>query len=297
MKKIIFFLLFLTVSSLAAPVQAQLSSALSVSPVIYNISLSPGKVYRYSLKVKNGLDAPVPVAVELQNLDVSQRDETDSALRSIVPWVTLPDRDMIIDGKSERTIDFTVKVPDRVPLGGYYGMVYLHPFSRTPVADTADIGSKIGILLLGSVGVQELPLNKIELQSPGMTRFFNSSNEVILDFAVKNTALNHFSAKPFLRIRPLFGPSQDIALEEKIIFPGRTRNWSTPVTLSSYPNLWYRADLVVSVGGGQQKKASVPFIAFPLSELFLFIIAALAVTMVMRNRKRFRRFIRVLLKG
>lgn len=279
-------------------VHAQYASALSVSPVIYDITLSPGKTYRYELKIKNSLDAPMPLRIELENLDISQKDETGgSPLRSIVSWVEIADKNMIVEPRSERVVPFSVHVPDKVPLGGYYGMMYLRTLSPIQSGEPSNISSKIGILLMGSIGVQEIPLNKIYLLNPQSSRPVYEGRDISFQFSVKNTALNHFSAKPFLRIRPLWGKTQDFPVDEKIIFPGRIREWKIPVTLSSYPALLYEADLTVSVGGGAQQKARLYFIAFPFMKALLLLAGVLAGGIIIKNRKRIGGAVRILIHG
>lgn len=297
MKKGIFLLLCSSVLFLLPrTVKAQAASSLSVSPVIFDVTLSPGNIQNYELKVKNMLDVPVPIQLSVEDLDISQKDETVAApLRSIASWVTFPETDMILPAKSERTIPFTVTIPGYLPLGGYYGIIYLHPFSRE--SSPQDISSKIGVFILGSIGVQEIPLNKVYLLHPRFSSPIYGGRNAEIQFAVKNTALNHFSAKPFVRITSFFGATQDVPLEEKIIFPGRSRQWAVPITLSSYPAFVYRADLTVSVGNGVQQKTRLYFIAFPFAEALIVIIVSVISGIIIKRRKRIRAVVRILVRG
>jgi hypothetical protein len=239
---------------------------------------------------------PVPLQLSVEDMDLTQKDEiAPTPLKSIASWVHFPEADMILPAGQERTIPFSVTIPGHLPLGGYYGIIYLHPFSRTVAPQ--DISSKIGVFILGSIGVQEIPLNKIYLLNPRFSAPIYEGRETQIQFSVKNTALNHFSAKPFVRITSLFGKTQDVPLEEKIIFPGRTRQWTVPITLSSYPSFLYRADLMVSVGGGIQQKTRLYFIAFPLLKLLILIALVVVGGMIIINRRKIRDALRIMIHG
>jgi len=306
MSKIIsqkYFFITITVFVIALifirPVCAQTpSSILSVSPVIFNISLSPGKKYNHILKVTNNLDVPLPIQLNVEPLETPDDGSPQGkSNNNIASWISFPTSDMIIEAKKQRSIDFQIQVPDRVPFGGYYGMIFLRPILPEMQGLPKEVSAKIGILLMGSLGVQDIPLNKVEIHKYGFDQLFYEKNEVKTDFLVKNTALNHFSAKPHLVIKSLFGSSQTINLEEKFVFPGKSRKWEQTITLSQFPHLFYKATLYVSVGGGIQKIASTYFVAFPFFRLLLFIFVITVGIVIMRRRGKLLKALHVLLKG
>lgn len=293
---IITVMIFIAVITKSAYAQTP-SSILSISPVIFNISLSPGRKYTHTLKITNNLDVPLPLTLTIEPLDTPDDGINQKSNNTIASWITFPVTDMIIEAKKERTVDFQIQVPDRVPLGGYYGMIFLHPSLPHMQGFPQEVSTKIGILLMGSIGVQDVPLNKVEINKFGFDSFVYEKNNIEINFMVKNASLNHFSAKPHLTIKPLFGSPQNVDLEEKFVFPGKSRKWSQTMTLAQFPHLFYKATLNVSVGGGIQKAMVTYFIAFPFFKLILILLVVIMSIGIFKKWGRFKKAVSILLKG
>lgn len=290
--------IFLTINLYSpTPIHAQqkTNSLISISPTIFNIILSPGKKYSYQIKITNNTDAPLPLQKTLEPIITPDDENPQEQLsQNIVPWIKTQTDQMIIEPKQTRNFDFTVQVPSQVPLGGYYGMMYFQPLFPKKQGNT-EIVTKFGVLLLGSVGVQEIPLNKVKITNQKFSSYFYESGNPDLMFTVKNTALNHFSAKPFIKLKPVYGPEKFFEFEEKFVFPGKSRIWKSILPVSQWG--FYEGTLYISVGGGFQKTTNISFAIFPLKKTLLLAFTVIFIIVLIRKKDRFKKALQILFKG
>ncbi|MCX6732602.1 MAG: hypothetical protein NTV98_03625 [Candidatus Roizmanbacteria bacterium] len=229
-KKLVTLTIAIVTLTVFSPVIAQEknSTSLSVHPSIINLSLSPGKTSNTILSITNNGDLPLPVRLRFEPLVL----ENSTPLQSIGSWISVSNSSLLIPAKKEAIVNIKIELPKTIPLGGYYGMLYVEPFYSAGQSKSGSLVlTKMGVLILGSVGVQDVPLNSIELQKPSLSSWVSETSTLNLSFNVKNTALNHISAKPYLRIYPLFGKTEVIELDERLVFPGTERGWKTPFTV------------------------------------------------------------------
>jgi hypothetical protein len=176
-------------------------------------------------------------------------------------------------------------------------MLYVEPMSPNLPTTGSLVLTKMGVLILGSVGVQDVPLNSIELQKPILDSFISETNTVSITFDVKNNALNHISAKPYLIIHPLFGDSETVLLDERLVFPGTRRGWSTPFIVKNATSFYYTADLFVSIGNGLSQKKSFMFFIFPLQQAIILVLCIAIVLSIVRKRKQIKKALEILVRG
>lgn len=294
-KKIVIIIVLLITShySLVTPSYAQ-STSLSIHPSIISLSLSPGKTSITSLSIKNNSAIPLPLRLRFEPLIL---DHNANTVKSIGEWITLSNSSLLIPAKKEVIVDIKITLPKTIPLGGYYGMIYVEQLSPSKNISGSQILTKMGVLILGSIGIQDVPLNSIELQNPRLNTYISEVNMFRISFDVKNTALNHISSKPYLVIHPLFGKIETVQFDERLVFPGTKRMWDTQFTVQNKHALYYSADLFVSIGNGLSQKKSFVFIIFPIQAAIILVLCISVIISFIRKRKQIKSAIEILIKG
>jgi len=294
----IFEILFL-IFNLEALAQTKPNEIIRVSPLIFNISLSPGKTYNYELTLENLIKSPLPVRARLENFTTTDEEggyifETTKP-NPLLSWIKIDQTDMIIPEKSKKTVQIRVEIPQKVPVGGYYGVLFLEPLISQKTNNNALVSAKIGALFLANVGVsgKDTKAQILTFDLP----FFSEEKTLPLLLRVQNNGLNHFSAKPTLYLKPLFGREQKIDIEEKFIFPGKARRWEENIQI---PKKWqgiYRATIRVSTGQGKYLEQTSYLISLPISKgLVILLIISISIFIWRKNRQIIRA-IKILLKG
>lgn len=290
---LISFMLFF--SLLPTPSLAQ-SSSLSIHPSTISLSLSPGKTTNTPLSIVNNGNQPLAVRIRFEQLSTVS-DSSVRTLPSIGNWISLSQSSLLIPAKKEEIITIKIILPKTIPLGGYYGMLYVEQLSPTQTTAKSLILTKMGVLILGSVGVQDIPLNSIELQKPKLNTFISEINTLHLSFDVKNTALNHISAKPYLIIHPFRGKMETVELDERLVFPGTKRGWDSQFTVKNAGQFYYSADLFVSIGNGRSQKKSFSFIIFPVKRAIILVLCIAVGITIVRKRNQIKKAVEIIVRG
>ncbi|MBI1863167.1 hypothetical protein HYS00_03535 [Candidatus Microgenomates bacterium] len=263
----------------------------SVSPVIFNISLSPGKTFTYQIRLKNLLSSPLPMRAEM---DPAVDGEAADGATSIAGWTTISDADMIIPAHGEKTIQLHIQTPTKIPLGGYYGTLFLQPVMPMNAGVNQYVQARAGVVILASVGVPDLSA-RAEVLSVGLAKSSSGSNKRDLTFAVKDQSLYHFSAKPQLVVKPLIGSVRKFDINEKIILPGKTRTWEEAIRWPYHTMNIYDVKLLVSVGNGNQIVAATRYYDIPYPLVAFIVIVTVGLILAYKKRSNLKRALRVLI--
>lgn len=291
-KRIYIFLIFIIFLFPAHATQAQqIKPFIRVSPVIFNIALSPGKTYTYTINVENLLSTPLPLHIDTGQLhDPSEKNEE---VRSLSEWISIENPDMILPAKSNRSFSFQLQTPSQIPFGGYYGVIVLEPL--IPFQKTNEnflIQTKLTIPLLAQIGTPPT-VAQAKITNLNVQNIFDSKKNTLVDFKVKNNSLYHFSAKPIFAIQPLFGSVQKTVGEEKVVLPGNTRVWSQLLPIYGIPGI-YRLRLFVSVGNGNQISEDQWFVTVPLMKTLFIVFSLVTVFFVLWKRNKLKKTFRAL---
>ncbi len=270
-----------------------------VSPAILPIQLSPGKTNIYEVRIDNLTDIPLPVHIQPDRIIPSSDDvavpEDEKNASPLSSWMVVDKEDTIIPARGTHTVSLTIKVPTVVEVGGYYATLTIAPMIQAQTSIPRVI-PRITVIVLASLGV---PDNNAMGDTIGSILSFTSqtiSSEGPIDasFEVKNTALFHFSAKPFITITPLLGSRKAYRMEipEKIILPGKIRSWQIKILENAKPNI-YRLSLAVSVGNGRWTKPYEQTVLIaPLSTFGAWAGIILMLMLVLAVRKNIKRAVK-----
>lgn len=272
-----------------------------ISPVIFNISLSPGKTYTYQATVENLLSVPLPVDLQLHDFQTTDEEGgvafTESRNDPLLSWITLSENTLLLPPRAKRTIRMTVSLPQRIPVGGYYGMLYFAPRLPQYANEQTLISAKVGTLLLANIGVPNSKQKKADIVDFSFTNPYFETEKISFMLRVKNTALQHFTAKPILKVTSLLGNQTSYPLVEKFVFPGKIRRWNEQVTLRTTQPGIYKATMVIATGNGEQVNTEKYFIIFPLMKFILTSIILLLILLVIFKRKQIKKALHILIKG
>jgi hypothetical protein len=267
---------------------------LKISPVIINIDLSPGKTTSQEATIENMSNTPLPLTANLTDFITSGEEGgytfTDSKQNPLLQWISLDQNNFILGPKEKKKIFITIKTPQTIPMGGYYGVLFFEPvLLNTPNAST-QISSKVGMLMLANIGVPDPKARRADILTFTPEQI-SQDGSVPFVLRVKNIALNFFTAKPILTVTPLFSVHPDVKpvyLEEKILFPGKIRRWTQDNTIQNLsPNI-YKAHLVVAAGNGQSETQDKYFIVFPYMPALIIFAAIIIIVFLLMKRKRLK---------
>lgn len=286
---------------------------LKVSPVIVNVSLSPGKTYTHKVTVENLTNAPMPLRVSLNDFITSSEEGgyvfEETADNPLLSWIRLSESEMILNPKEKKVIIMTIQTPKSISLGGYYGVLFFEPVVQTQLPDATRVSSKVGVLMLANIGVPDPNAQKAEILEFS-TPFIDEDGDIPFMLRVKNISLNFFTAKPIVTISPLvpiLAPqslgnvdsshiNKSVTLEDKIVFPGKVRRWTEETTLQDLsPNI-YKAQMAVSTGNGQYVTTVKYIVVFPLIKAAGIVMIVLVLLFILTKRKRLKKALAELVK-
>lgn len=278
---------------------------LKVSPYIFTVRLSPGTEYTYDLTIENLQNFPVPLHIETEDFVI--QDETgeysfgDNNANSLLNWLDIPTRDMILEPRETKELSFTVKTPSEIPFGGYHGMIFLEPRIASLSNSVSQLNTRIGVPIIASIGSTAYQVNPLRIIDVTVPTFITKKDEFNYALRIQNNSLFHTTAKPILILKPLWGDHTEVFLDEKLLFPGKTRFWegSIPNKQNFTPNI-YSTTLVLPIGNGNSITQKSHLIYIPV----LFIISILfltfaTITYILHKQQKihFKRFFETLLKG
>lgn len=302
MKKYIFFLPFLLIlllptTSLAKEIAA-VPSTLKITPVIIPLQLLPSQTISIPIKVQNISSIPQPLRASFSDFDSTGEDGSydfkQTSSNPLLAWSSISPQEIIIPAHQEETVTLTVKTPNRVPVGGYFGMLFFEPVPQAQVTkDATQIVPRIGVLLLGSVGIQDKIQTNIETFTlPELTD--KSTYPSLL--RIKNTGLQYTTVKPIITVTSLWENPKRITLEDKVVFPDKIRRWEEVIQSN---HMWdiSKVILAVSNGNGQITTKEQLVIVMPYRVLLMNIVGFMVIVFVCLKRKNIKKAFSILLKG
>lgn len=288
-----------TPSSLSSVFVNQL---IRVSPVLFNITLSPGKRYVYKIKVDNLQISPLPLQARMEGFDTDDEDggykEKPGSTSPLINWIKIGNPDLLIPSQSSRNLEISVSIPDNVELGGYYAVLYLTPVLSGSNNSSQTVLPKIGVIFLASIGVAQNPnVKKGEITEFKFGKWIYDKAPVDYILRVKNTSLDHFSAKPRLFIKTLFKDDKEFELPEKTILPGKIRRWAQASLIKDGEIGFYNVRLLVSLGKGMELEGKSSFIIFPYRHFIILTLSLLCLIYTVWNRKKVLEAVRIIVTG
>lgn len=290
--KIIIFSLFFIALSCTFPKNSYAAEQfIRVSPIINDLQLIPGKTTAIELNIENLSDKSIGIHAEISTINETNQNISANQLSSLLTkWTTITSPDVLLDPLSKKSIKIIIDPPKDAKESGYYETIFLTPIaSNKKEPDKPIVLSRIGAVILGTVGILDYDdlLTKVSVKNFKPTTYVFEKKNISLNFSTENKYFTHFTAKPFLTIKPLFGKEKTILLEEKHIFPGETKDWKIKTLISG--NGLYQAKLAVSIGEGKQIFVQTWFLVAPYRQIFLAILIIVIIWLILFKRNRIKK--------
>ena len=266
---------------------------LQVSPVRLELELEPGKTTTGTFKVQNtGLKpynfklgvSPYSVTDEKYNADYTNKtDYTD-----IVDWITFSQDTGSVEPNEQVEITVTVKVPNDVPAGGQYALIYAEMVEDNNTNESSvTVQKRAGILVYSEVEGETREEGQI-LENKIPSILFNPP--VIATSLVENTGNVHAKATYVLQVYPLFSDEEVYTNEEnptKLYILPETQRFNS-ISWDSAPQLGiFRVKQTVTIFDETSVKEKIVFLC-PIWFLFLVLLIIFFVIFWLVSRARSR---------
>lgn len=266
---------------------------LQISPVRLDLDLEPGTTSTGTFEVQNtGLKAydfvlgvdPYSVTDENYSID----SETRTAYTDIVDWITFSQNEGHVDPNQNQEITVTVTVPDDVPAGGQYAMIYAEMVHDDELESTGvAVNHRVALLVFSEVeGNTRREGRVLETKIP--TFIFDPP--ITATSLVENTGNVHATATYTLQVFPLFGDEEVYTNEENpatlTILP-ETQRFNS-ISWDGAPQLGiFRVRETVSILDDTQTIEKIVFLC-PIWFLFLILLIIFFVIFWLVSRARSR---------
>lgn len=267
---------------------------LQISPVRLDLDLEPGTTSTGTFEVQNtGLKAydfilgvdPYSVTDENYSID----SETRTAYTDIVDWITFSQNEGHVEPNQNQEITVTVTVPDDVPAGGQYAMIYAEMVRDDELESTGvAVNHRVGLLVFSEVeGDTRREGQVLETKIP--TILFNPP--ITATSLVENTGNVHATAYYTLQVFPLFGDEEVYTNEENpatlTILP-ETQRFNS-ISWDGAPQLGiFRVRETVTILDDTQTIEKIVFLC-PIWFLFLILLIIFFVIFWLVSRARSRK--------
>lgn len=267
---------------------------LQISPVRLDLDLEPGTTSTGTFEVQNtGLKAydfvlgvdPYSVTDENYSID----SETRTTYTDIVDWITFSQNEGHVEPNQNQEITVTVTVPDDVPAGGQYAMIYAEMVRDDELESTGvAVNHRVALLVFSEVeGNTRREGQVLETKIP--TILFNPP--ITATSLVENTGNVHATAYYTLQVFPLFGDEEVYTNEENpatlTILP-ETQRFNS-ISWDGAPQLGiFRVRETVTILDDTQTIEKIVFLC-PIWFLFLILLIIFFVIFWLVSRARSRK--------
>lgn len=179
---------------------------MTISPAKTTPELKKGQIYRGQFELINsgGVDFKARVFAspyQATNDGYKLEDTTDRSL--LHKWIKLDQNEVIVKANQSVTIDYSINVPNDIPNGGQYGIIFAETVNENQ-AQTSGVAavSRLGMLIYASTdGQNRLEGNLHSTQIPAL----QIGSQSKFSFKASNTGNSHFDVDATLTITDLFG--------------------------------------------------------------------------------------------
>lgn len=265
------FLSFVLLSLVFAfqPALAESSSTLKIAPSIFEVTLNPGEIQTQKVTLANLSATPVNISSEIDNFSSATTEGAPQFVPSktgVANWINLKESNFSLSANEEKSVSFTISVPENTEPGGYYGAIF---FKETPVQvnDNRQLGvvNQIGTIILITVSGPVTKSGEI-LSFTGPK--FPSHGPINFSVLFKNTGTVHYKTKGKIILYRGNKNIGEINLAEHLVLPQNLRSWQ-----AKWPTIYrfgkFRAQLILQDGNGQTLSAWLTLYFIPWQEILL----------------------------
>lgn len=209
---------------------ANAASALTVTPPLSELDLTPGETTKTKIKLYNETDAAVALYSEVVNFGAAGETGTPtydfgSEKIGLSVWIDVTPGPVHIEPGNSAEVAVTINTPADAEPGGHYAVVF---FSENPPSDGSQvaIGTKVGTLYLADVDGDVTENAEISEFGTGASSY----NRLPVDFFVRfhNTGSVHLRPTGQIQIKNMFGKLCDpveVNVTQSATLPGQIRKY------------------------------------------------------------------------
>lgn len=268
----------------SAPAHAEGGVNIEISPVSNYFTIKPGDDQVYTLTIKNNGNSEfkyrlytAPYVVSDEEYTLNFDDEAATSYNQITRWVTFKNSSgsfvkeptFVIEPGQEQLITYKVSVPDNIPEGGQYGIIFAETVNDNKEGGINAV-SRVALSLIGhGTGSTK---NTAEITEYNMTHPF-SKEGISAGAKVKNTGNTDFEAVYTLTVKSIFN---------KILYEANSSYTVLPETERRFTTAWenapafgvFKVTYTVSASDAYREETHIVFIV----PIFILVIALLLLT-------------------
>ncbi|MBQ3274808.1 hypothetical protein IJH46_00040 [Candidatus Saccharibacteria bacterium] len=284
----------------STPVEAA-GAVMKISPVANGIYIEAGKTQNYQFTLENTGEndfkfklytAPYNVINEDYDVDFS----TETNYNQITRWITFQDDNgsfvanptYSLKAGEKKTIIYRVKVPDDIPEGGQYCIIFAESITDSETetgAVSVGLGSvsRVSLIILGHGDGETKDVEQITDFS--LTGIFSAHN-IDASARVKNTGNTDFLAVYSLAVDSLFGTPLYSSSDNFVVLPQTERRFSTSWAEAPLFGI-FKVKFSVTAIDQQREESHVVLIMPALAIiLLLLLLTSIVVWTIILLRKR-----------
>ena len=284
------------------------ASALSLTPVRFELTGDPGEILEHEFSVINETDKTETFYFSFANFEAQGESGTPTFVEpkeGIGTWIKTETNSVGVGPKEQKLVPFKIQIPKNAEAGGHFGVIFLGSSPRGE-GNTVSVGAQTGILVLLSVNGEVREEAGLFDYGVKDGKFFHKTLPISLEYRFKNDGNDRVKPEGKIVIRnTVFLPADKLDANPVSgnVLPGSTRkfeiNWvkyERPldyiVPESSVGRFWdnvvyewknfafglYTANLNVEYGTkGENTKDITFFFVFPweLSIVMLIVLLVL----------------------
>lgn len=273
---------------------------LQISPTTASLSLEPGTAETFTYEVQNtgrkGYNFEVGVTpYNVVDENYTPDYDTTTSYNEIADWITFSTTEGYVEPNENYEVTVTVNVPDDVPSGGQYAMIYTQLSNETSgdggdsVSAGVAINQRVGLLVYSEIEGGNTRREGQVLETKIPTILFNPP--ITATSLVENTGNVHATAYYTLQVFPLFGDEEVYTNEENpatlTILP-ETQRFNS-ISWDGAPQLGiFRVRETVTILDDTQTIEKIVFLC-PIWFLFLILLIIFFVIFWLVSRARSRK--------
>lgn len=182
--------------------------ALTISPPLYDLGVTPGQSITDSLKVFNETSQTGTWYLETQNftsqgVDGSPSFAGENNTEDLASWIVLPSQSVTLTPGQSVDLNFTINVPENADAGGHYAAIFLDSSPPSAGAGAVGVSSRIGTLILLRVAGDIIESGSLQSFTPDAG--VHASLPVGFDVLFKNSGNVHVKPYGAITIHNLSG--------------------------------------------------------------------------------------------
>lgn len=274
--------------------------AIAMSPMNQRILLMPGQTYQGGFIIGNSAHAQEDLhytssiapfflrQMEDGQYNYNEADNTTKTdMNLIVDWTTIDNPTGVVPPNGNKTISFTINVPEDAPAGGQYMEIQVREDRSNYTSPTGvnEIVQMAHVIYAEVAGESRKEGVVLENNIPSF--LLNSNLEATS--RIRNNGNVHTDAKVVLQVWPLFSDEEICTNEEEagtvFVMPGTERLHSEKCELPAFGI--FRAKQTVTIFG-ETSEVEKMVIVCPLWMIFiiLFVVILVVMWLITKSRKR-----------